>query len=210
MLVGGGAVQGCRANSTAQVIPLLLPLLILLLLLLFVPEPLPLLLLLLLPPLLMLLFALRQVHFRDFMSVGGGAPAAAVAQPAPKRAASRKRTGDDLPPAVAKKASEGAATSRLPKSAAATAAANANRKRGLHWNASAATIQKCEEAQRAEAKRKEQLDRQDGDWGTYLLWAAARGDDAVVALLLGAVADPNQAGAEDDDGCTDDAPLGCS
>ena len=80
MLVGGGAVQGCRANSTAQVIPLLLPLLILLLLL-FVPEPLPLLLLLLLP---LLLFALRQVHFRDFMSVGGGAPAAAVAQPAPK------------------------------------------------------------------------------------------------------------------------------
>ena len=77
MLVGGGAVQGCRANSTAQVIPLLLSLLNLLLLL-FLPEPLPLLLLLLLLPLL--LFALRQVHFRDFESVGGGAPAAAVAQ----------------------------------------------------------------------------------------------------------------------------------
>ena len=39
MLVGGGAVQGCRANSTAQVIPLLLSLLNLLLLL-FLPEPL--------------------------------------------------------------------------------------------------------------------------------------------------------------------------
>ena len=159
----------------------------------------------------MFLYCHRQVTFRDFKSVGGEAPAAAVAQPAPKRAASLKRTGDDMPPAaVAKKASQGAATSRLPKAAAATAAAARNRERGLPWNASAATIEKWEEAQRAEAKRKEQLDRQDGDWGTYLLWAAARGDDAVVALLLGAVADPNQAGAEDDDGCTDDAPLGCS
>ena len=140
----------------------------------------------------MFLYCHRQVPFRDFKSVGGGAPAAAVAQPAPKRVASRKRTGDDLPPAaVAKKASQGAATSRLPKAAAATAAANANRKRGLHWNASAASIQKCEEAQRAEAKRKEQLDRQDGDEGHYLLWAAARGDDCVAALLLGAGANPN-------------------
>ena len=81
MLVGGGAVQGCRANSTAQVIPLLLTLLIFLLL--FLPKPLPLLplpLLLLLMLLPLLLFALRQVHFRDFKSVGGGAPAAAVAQ----------------------------------------------------------------------------------------------------------------------------------
>ena len=102
----------------------------------------------------------RQVPFRDFKSVGGEAPAAAVAQPAPKRTASLKRTREDLPPAaVAKKASQGAAMSPLPEAVAATAAANANRERGLRWNASIATIKKWEEAQCAEAKLKEQLNR---------------------------------------------------